>query len=603
MADPNDIIGLLRAPVDSSPQVPTTDRAGDIISQLRAPTQTSNKPARVAAHSNPAPEPDTISTINRESGIVARALYPGLIGAGAGAALGIPGGPAGMAAGVVAGGLALPVAELGTAGVNAVSSALGSNYRMGSPTDYVENLMTKAGLPTADTTGERMLQSGASALGNAAVAPAAFANLAKTAASPVVRGVAEQLAAKPVAQLATAAPAGAAAQGVSEKTGVPALGTIAAGLVGATPAFRAGTLKGMTIQELRDASQSAYRQSENSGVVIKPAAFEDLVNRIHESIDPTDLDKEVHPKTISRLAGLRRASDSFMPNPPATADVSPEDRAMSSWMRVPDTSAEDQAAAQNAAAPQPEPLSLKKLDTIKQGLRESWLNAKVARNDADARHLQGMITKVDDFITNLRPDQLDGGDPNVAVPALRNAQDLWKRQARMDQFADIFDASEDLKDPNIVKLKMRALVKNRDKFDQFTPDEKTIIKKMANNGALDVLGSFAPGTGLYGKISAGALGLIGGGGYLAHDPKVMIAAGATAAGGGLAKYAANRARMRGLGDLQNTISLGGQSPSFFDRNDIDVLPPTVARGGLTTLDDERAKRARQSGLMLAGDNQ
>ena len=88
------------------------------------------------------------------TGAAVRGLAPPLMGA----AMGAPFGPVGM----LAGGLALPAADaltalanLATAGAEKVTG--GQYGRMTAPSQGIQNLLTRAGVPEAETTGQKML--------------------------------------------------------------------------------------------------------------------------------------------------------------------------------------------------------------------------------------------------------------------------------------------------------------------------------------------------------------------------------------------------------------------------------------------------------------
>jgi hypothetical protein len=155
------------------------------------------------------------------AGAAVRGLAPPLLGA----AMGAPFGPVGM----LAGGLALPAADaltsllnLATAGAEKVTG--GQYGRVTAPSEAIQNLLTQAGVPQAETTGQRMLQTGLGAVGGTASQMSGLQQLAKTASTPLTQALARQMAVRPVAQTAVALPAGAAGQLAAEST--QALGPI-----------------------------------------------------------------------------------------------------------------------------------------------------------------------------------------------------------------------------------------------------------------------------------------------------------------------------------------------------------------------------------------
>jgi len=149
------------------------------------------------------------------SGAAIRGLTVPLLGA----AVGAPFGPVGM----LAGGLALPAADALTALMNTATAGAekvtgGSYGRMTSPSEGIQNLLTQFGVPQAETTGQRALQTGLGALGGTASQLGGLQKLATTAATPLARAISGQMAQRPVAQMVAAVPAGAAGQTAAEAT-------------------------------------------------------------------------------------------------------------------------------------------------------------------------------------------------------------------------------------------------------------------------------------------------------------------------------------------------------------------------------------------------
>ena len=161
------------------------------------------------------------------TGAAVRGLAPPLLGA----AMGAPFGPVGM----LAGGLALPAADALTALINTATAGTekitGGRYgRMTMPSQATQDLLTQLGVPQAETTGQRALQTGVGALGSTASQLGGLQTLAKTATAPLARAISTQMAERPVAQMVTSVPAGAAGQVAAESAQNmgPAAATLAA---------------------------------------------------------------------------------------------------------------------------------------------------------------------------------------------------------------------------------------------------------------------------------------------------------------------------------------------------------------------------------------
>ena len=161
------------------------------------------------------------------TGAAVRGLAPPLLGA----AMGAPFGPVGM----LAGGLALPAADALTALINTATAGAemvtGGKYgRRVMPSQATQDLLTQLGVPQAETTGQRALQTGVGALGSTASQLGGLQTLAKTATAPLARAISTQMAERPVAQMVTSVPAGAAGQIAAESAQNlgPAAATLAA---------------------------------------------------------------------------------------------------------------------------------------------------------------------------------------------------------------------------------------------------------------------------------------------------------------------------------------------------------------------------------------
>ena len=178
------------------------------------------------------------STTSQYAGAVSR----GLISPAVGVAAGAPFGPVGM----LAGSLAVPAADALTALMNTAlagtEKVTGSDLgRMTPPSQGLQNILTRLGVPQASTTGQRMVQAGAGAIGGTAASLPGLQRLATTAITPMGRSIAEQAAQQPGAQLAVAAPAAAAGQLVSEQS-QPYIGEFGATTAGILANVLAGGL-------------------------------------------------------------------------------------------------------------------------------------------------------------------------------------------------------------------------------------------------------------------------------------------------------------------------------------------------------------------------
>lgn len=204
-------------------------------------------------------------TLDQYVGAVTR----GLAGPMVGAAMGAPFGPVGM----LAGSLAVPAGDALTALVNAISSGAGSDKRLTSPSQMIQDVLTSAGVAKPETTGQRMVEAGVGALGGTAAQLPGIMKMATNAATPIGRAIASQMAERPVAQLGVAAPAGATSQLVGEKT-QPYLGDVGATLAGMLGGVAVGGASMAGADRVKQAMTNAEKRAAEVAAKAKGLGFE-----------------------------------------------------------------------------------------------------------------------------------------------------------------------------------------------------------------------------------------------------------------------------------------------------------------------------------------
>lgn len=471
---------------------------------------TSDLPMELSA-SNIVPEDDLPSSIIKKQRSMTEKLGRGLSSIARGAAVPVTGAIAGGAlagpAGAIAGSLALPAAELLTKSLNL---ALPDKYDIPSPTAQVEKGLTKLGFPQAETQVERALQVGGGALGGVGGQVGALGQLAKTATSPVARGVAQTLSQEPVRQVAAALPVGATSQYVAEETGSPLVG-MAAGIAAGIPfAMGAkGTLQAPTVQELKGQAGQQYKFAEDVGAVFKKNSYNQFANKLESTLAKEGLDKTLQPRVFAALERIKDTKNS---------NVSLEN--MEILRRI------GQAAGSSA--------------------------------DASERRLASiMVDNLDDFVETAQPGQLAKGS-SEAVSALTDARELWKRAKKTEILDDLVASAELRADANFsqsgmenaLRRKLVTLADNPKKLRAFTKEEQNAIKVAAKGGpiqnALRLVGKLAP-TGIV--SGGGSVGL----GYLAGGP---IGAVGLPIVGGVARKGAEQLGLRNIEQLRNRLATG-----------------------------------------------
>lgn len=207
------------------------------------------------------------------------------------------------------------------------------------------------------------------------------------------------------------------------------------------PDMRTPEAPAMTQEQIKGASQKAYQDAEKAGVVIAPESFS---------------------KFADELSGLK----GFHPT------ITPGTNTIINALK-------DEAKKG--------PITLETLD----GLRSVVSGASVGR-DNEARLAGGIVRKIDDYIDGLKGADLISGDAPAAADALKNARQLWRTNAKMQNINNIVETGENLNDPNWVKNQFRAIIRKPAKFDQYTPDEQKIITEVARTGNLERVARLVP---------------------------------------------------------------------------------------------------------------
>jgi hypothetical protein len=459
------------------------------------------------------PEDDLPSSILKKQRSMTEKFGRGLSSIARGAAVPVTGAIAGGAlagpVGAIAGGLALPAAELLTKGINL---ALPDRYDIPSPTAQVEKGLTKLGFPEPETQVERALQVGGGALGGVGGQVGALGQLAKTATTPVGRGIAQTLSQQPVRQVAAALPVGATSQYVAEETGSPLAG-MAAGIAAGIPfAIGAkGKLQAPTVQELKGQAGQQYKFAEDVGAVFKKNSYNQFANKIESTLAKEGLDKTLQPRVYAALERIKDTKNS---------NVSLEN--MEILRRI------GQAAGSSI--------------------------------DASERRLASiLVDNLDDFVETAQPGQLAKGS-SEAVRALTDARELWKR-AKKTEIIDDLVASAELRAEanytqsgieNALRRKLVNLADNPKKLRAFSKEEQELIKSTAKGGsvqnALRLLGKLSP-TGAIPAAIGGGAGFALGGPYGAVILPML---------GGAARQGATQLGLRNIEQLRNRLALGYQ---------------------------------------------
>ena len=445
---------------------------GSGIYKIDSPKELTDSQAYQAALEQSTPR-STMEQIKHVAGVAGRGMAP----VAAGAAIGAPFGPVGM----LAGSLTLPLAELGT---QAANLALPKQYQIPSPAGAVENLLTKLGLPQAETMPERMLQAASGATGGAISQVRGATELAKTGTTELGRKIAEQFAAAPGRQIIAAGPSAAVAQGVGEETGNPIYGAGAGMATGAVLGTGARGRVGPTAEELAIRASQSYEKAGQSGIEFNNKAFRTSMSGIVGDLRQEGYSPTAYPKI--------------------------------------------QAIAKELTNGRPK-------DFIElQALRKIIQGAQASQDGTERALATSLKDKFDEYVVNAPASHFTGTNNKAGAEAWQQARTEYSRMKKGEIFDEMLTNAELDKTQftasgteNSMAKQLRQLAKNKSKMRLFTEEEQNAITAAAKGGPVQNLlkffGKFSP----TGPITAYGAG-VASGSNLAAIPFLAAAGGARA---------------------------------------------------------------------------
>lgn len=209
------------------PKTPATQTA-PVSPEQWATTQPEFNLYDVAAQYAPPPE-EPATTAAGVAGAATRGLAPVAAGAALGAAMGAPIGGVGAIPGALAGAGAAGLAQLvGDPVVGAINNMFGTKYTL--PTDAMEDLLTRVGVPEPRTAAERIVKTAAQGAGGG-LGGVALGQTMMRQTSPLMQGIGAHLAAQAPAQVVGGFTGGGSAA-TARELGAGPVGQTIAGLVG-----------------------------------------------------------------------------------------------------------------------------------------------------------------------------------------------------------------------------------------------------------------------------------------------------------------------------------------------------------------------------------
>jgi hypothetical protein len=483
---------------------------------------------------NAQPKSPTLrESFERGAGLTYRAVAPTL----AGAQIGSYGGPLGA----LVGSMAVPAADAVNALLNVIASPF-TDKRLIPASQAIQNLMTRSGVsaaPETQTPTERIVGGGLEAMTGVARTIPALIKASTTAASPVTRGVTEQLAVAPKTQAIVTPTAVMSGQTVTEATGNPLYGaatTLATGAAGSVK--RPQKEQALSSQALDRIATDRYDQLQRSGVQLKTDEFVESMNKIKKGLRDEGYTPTGYPKITGAIEEL-------------TSTTQPKD-----WAEL-------------------------------QALRKMIRSGQKSLDPEEKRIASILLDEYDNYLINVPKDAIASGDMKNAGQLWSEARNAYSRMKKSEVFEDMLsDAQLDKSKftqsgvENSLATQLRQLAKNDKKMRLFTKEEQDAITQAAKGGTtqnlLKFFGRFAPTGPVSGMFTGGAT---------AMSPALGIS---MALGAGGSRMGATNMRTGSVEDLANMMRYGGTPQTI--GGPFRAVAPTTARGLLSIEDLDQEQR-------------
>lgn len=208
-----------------------------------------------------------------------------------------------------------------------------------------------------------------------------------------------------------------------------------------------------TEDELKNTANSLYTNAKNAGVNISSDAYDNLVGNINSAVTEAGTHPHLHPKVAAALSALDDAKGTDIP----LGDM-------------------------------------ERLRRIANGAAKSI--------EPDERRVAGVILdKIDDFMDNLKSDQVSSGDSSVAG-TLSEARATWAKLRKSQTVSDAIERAKNTAEAQRGNLaaglrsQFKMLVNNQKLMRGFSPDEQQAIRDVARvgtiTGPMAALGALRP---------------------------------------------------------------------------------------------------------------
>lgn len=477
--------------------------------------------------------PTLRDSFERGAGLVYRAVAPTL----AGAQIGSYGGPLGA----LVGSMAVPAADAVNALLNVIASPF-TEKRLMPASQAIQNLMTRSGVPAApetQTPTERVVGGGLEAMTGVARTIPALIKASTTAASPVTRGVTEQLAVAPKTQAIVTPTAVMSGQTVTEATGNPLYGaatTLATGTAGSVK--RPQKQEALSTQALDRIATDRYDQLQRSGVQLKTDEFVNAMDDIAKGLRQEGYTPKAFPKVAGAIEEL-------------TSTAQPKD-----WTEL-------------------------------QALRKMIRSGQKSIEPEERRIASILLDDYDNYLMTVPKESIASGDMKNAGQLWSEARNAYSKMKKSEVFEDMLNEAKldrskftQSGEENSLAKQLRQLAKNDKKMRLFTKTEQDAIEQAAKGGnvqnMLKFFGRFAPTGVVPVGLSVGTTALA---------PMIGIPLTIGAAG---SRGLATNMRRGSVEDLTNMMRTGGVPQTI--GSPFRAVTPTTARGLLSMEDLDEEQR-------------
>jgi hypothetical protein len=277
-------------------------------------------------------------------------------------------------------------------------------------------------------------------------------------------------------------------------------------------------------------SQAEYEASKAAGLKIKGSSYNRLVAGMVHKAEKENIGPELFPSTTGALKTKRKYPDRMQ----KITGVTPK-------------------------APR-QTYTLEDLDGLNRVINTA--QAGVDPKFANDRRVAGIMSdRMDEFLHNLRPQDIEGGDPAKAIEAIDKARNLWGRMKKAELLDGLEERALNALGANYSAAQYQTAIKQQ--FRQaFTPPvgqkvskhlrrfdthERKFIEQIIRGdnleNALRYLGKFAPSSPLMALLGGGAAYSVGG----------PVGAMALAGGASAARFASSRMTQANIKKLNEYI--------------------------------------------------